>query len=115
MIWQLISSGEKVLYHYLEVTVEANIYVVTSPPKFAPDATDMGILVETNSSPQKTSESHQPGGKVREKEKKNIGLIGSPGTHSNPMFIEDLPLDKSDNNNNHSCPPPFQQSPKAQH
>ena len=66
VIWQLISSGEKVLYHYLEVTVEANIYVVTSPPKFAPDATDMGILVETNSSPQKTSESHQPGGKVRE-------------------------------------------------
>ena len=70
VIWQLISSGEKVLYHYLEVTVEANIYVVTSPPKFAPDATDMGILVETNSSPQKTSESHQPGGKVREREKK---------------------------------------------
>ena len=68
------------LYHYLEVTVEANIYVVTSPPKLAPDATDMGILVETNSSPQKTSESHQPGGKVR----KNIQLIGSPGTHSNP-------------------------------
>ena len=70
VIWQLISSGEKVLYHYLEVTVEANIYVVTSPLKFAPDATDMGILVETNSSPQKTSESHQPGGKVREREKK---------------------------------------------
>ena len=54
------------LYHNLEVTIEANIYVVTSPPKLAPDATDMGILVETNSSPQKTSESHQPGGKVRE-------------------------------------------------
>ena len=106
------------LYHNLEVTIEANIYVVTSPPKFAPDATDMGILVETNSSPQKTSESHQPGGKVREREReeeKYIGLIRSPGTHSNPMFIEDLPLDKSDNNNNHSCPPPFQQSPKAQH
>ena len=71
------------LYHYLEVTVEANIYVVTSPPKLAPDATDMGILVETNSSPQKTSESHQPGGKVRKTTLKT-GLIGSPGTHSNP-------------------------------
>ena len=53
------------LYHNLEVTIEANIYVVTSPPKLAPDAIDMGILVEMNSSPQKTSESHQPGGKVR--------------------------------------------------
>ena len=55
-------------HHNLEVTtVEANIYDdVTSQPrpsKPAPDATDMGILIETNSSPQKTSESHQPGGK----------------------------------------------------
>jgi hypothetical protein len=79
---------EKVLHHHnLEVTtLEANIYDVTSQPrpsKPAPDATDMGILIETNSSPQKTSESHQPGGKVRKTTLKTE-LIGSPGTHSNP-------------------------------
>ena len=61
-------------HHNLEVTVEANVYDVTSqprPPKPAPDAIDMGILIETNTSPQKTSESHQPGGKVRETTLKN--------------------------------------------